>query len=80
MKFTCDGFKSVNAESMGEAANIFANRAARREYGRSASCLECVEDERAQDGSCAEYEAFIGISTSRNKTTGRHAKVVVFRA
>jgi hypothetical protein len=79
MKFTCNGFQSVTAENMSEAANIFANRAARRKYGKSGYARTCVQGSYAQDGRLAEYSAFIGYTTGRNETTGHNINFTVYR-
>lgn len=78
-KYTCSGFNSVEAETMSEAAKIFATRAARRRYGRSAYCRTCTQQSYAQDMSLAEYSAFIGYSTGRNETSGGNVNFTVFR-
>lgn len=77
MKYTSNGFKSVQAESMREAAEIFATRAARRKYGRLAYCRTCTQQAHAQDGSLAEYSAFIGYKTGQSETTGSDIKFTV---
>lgn len=79
-KFTCSGFKSVHADGMDEAAEIFATRAARKKYGRSGYCRTCTKTAYAQNGSVAEYSAFIGYSTGRNETTGNNVNFTVHRA
>jgi len=79
-KYTCNGFQSVTAETMSEAANIFANRAARRKYGKSGYARTCNLGAYAQDGSLAEFSAFIGYTTGRNETTGHNINFTVYRA
>lgn len=79
-KYTCNGFKSVKAETMKEAAEIFANRAAKRKYGRSAYCRTCTQGAYAQDGRLAEYSAFIGYTTGQNETSGNNINFTVYRA
>ena len=79
-KYTSNGFKSVKAESMTEAANIFANRAARRKYGKSGYSRTCTMGSYAQDGSLAEFSAFIGYTTGQNETTGNNINFTVYRA
>jgi hypothetical protein len=63
---------------MKAAAEIFATRAARRKYGRSAYCRTCVQQSHAQNGSFAEYSAFIGYTTGRNETTGSNIQFTVY--
>jgi len=79
-KYTCNGFKSVKVETMNEAAEIFANRAAKRKYGRSAYCRTCTMGSYAENGSLAEYSAFIGYTTGQNETSGNNINFTVYRA
>jgi hypothetical protein len=79
-KYTCNGFKSVTTETMSEAANIFANRAARQKYGKSGYARTCTQGAYAQDGRLAEYSAFIGYGTGRNETAGHNINFTVHRA
>ncbi len=80
-KFTCNGFKSVSGGiSISEAAEIFANRAARREFGKSGYARTCTMGSRTQDESVAEFQAFVGYSTGRNETTGHNINFTVVRA
>jgi len=78
-KYTCNGFQSVTAESMSDSAYIFANRAARREYGKSGYARTCNLVSYAQDGSLAEFSALIGYTTGRNETTGHNINFTVYR-
>jgi len=71
-----NGFKSVKAESIAEAASIFAQRAARREFGPRGDVRTCNQGSYAQNGSCAEYSAFIG-RTRGNETTGHNINFTV---
>ena len=77
-KYSCNGFQSVQAETMNAAAEIFANRAARRKYGKSAYCRTCTQTAHASDMSMAEYSAFIGYTTGRNETSGNNINFTVF--
>jgi len=76
-KYICNGFKSVKVETMNEAAEIFANRAAKRKYGRSAYSRTCAQQSYAQDMSFAEYSAFIGYTTGQNETSGSNINFTV---
>ena len=73
-KFTCNGFRAVHAIGMGEAADIFAARMARRAYGRGGYARTCNQTAYSEDGSLAEFSAFVGYST------GRNVNFTVFRA
>lgn len=77
-KYTANGFKSVMAERITEAAQVFANRAARREFGRKGYCRTCTQGAYSQDGRLAEYSAFIGYTTGRNETTGHNINFTVY--
>lgn len=76
-KYTCNGFRPALADSMREAAEIFANRAARKSYGGTGYCRTCNQYAYAQDGSLAEFSAFIGYTTGRNETTGKNINFTV---
>jgi hypothetical protein len=78
-KYTCNGFKRVEAETMNEAAGIFASRAAKRHYGRSAYCRTCTQGSYSDGGGFAEYNAFIGRTSGLNETSGRNFNFTVYR-
>lgn len=79
-KFTCNGFKSVTGDiSISEAAEIFANRAARRKYGKSGYARTCTMGSRSEDESTAEFSAFIGYRTGQSETTGHNINFTVCR-
>ena len=79
-KYTCNGFKSVQVETINEAAEIFATRAAKRKYGRAAYCRTCTQQSYAQDMSLVEYSAFIGYTTGLNETSGNNIQFTVYAA
>lgn len=80
-QFTCTGFRAVEADSAGEAAGIFAERAARRAYGRQGYCRTLRLDSWTQDGSSHAYEVFIGrdVRGSQGTTSGRNEWLTVHR-
>lgn len=78
-KFYCNGFRPLEAESMSDAARVFALRHARRCYGSRADVRTCTMGSYAQNGSCAEFSAFVGI-TRGNETTGHNINFTVHRA
>jgi hypothetical protein len=43
MKYVSPGFRNVKACSIGAAAVIFAERAARKHYGKSGYCRTCTQ-------------------------------------
>ena len=63
---------------MREAAAIFAARMARKFYGSKGYCRSCVMGSYSQDGSLAEFSAFIGYTTGRNETTGHNVSFTVY--
>ena len=75
--YTTNGCKSVTAESMKEAAQIFAQRMARKEFGKRGGCRTCTIEAYAQDGRLAEFSAFIGI-TRGHETTGHNVNFTVY--
>jgi hypothetical protein len=82
MKYTSPGFRSVEASSMNAAAVIFAERAARKQYGKSGYCGTCMQVARSTDGRSAEYSAFISYTLrgKHNETVGHNHPFVVYAA
>lgn len=72
-----NGHKDVLAESMKEAANIFANRKARAIFGRWAYARTCETESWSQDNSLGEFNAFIGYQTGAGETTGKNVRFTV---
>jgi hypothetical protein len=60
MKYTTAGMRAVTAESMSEAAEIFALRIGRRKYGRRARVAARNQTAHSQDGRVAEFSVFVG--------------------
>jgi len=60
MKYKTAGMRAVNAESMREAAEIFALRIGRRKYGRRAQIGATCPGSRSQDGTLGEFSVFVG--------------------
>ena len=75
--YRCNGFRSVRAEGIAAAAEIFARRAARRAFGRRGIVRTMVEDSYTRNLSIVEFAAFIGYSTGRNETTGHNVRFTV---
>jgi hypothetical protein len=82
MKYTSPGFRSVEASSMNAAAVIFAEREARKQYGKSGYCRTCTQVAHSTDGRSAEYSAFISYTLrgKRNETVGHNHPFVVYAA
>ncbi len=75
--YSTNGCRSVQAESMRVAAETFATRMARREFGRQGYARTCNLTSWSQDGSLGEYHAFIGYRTGQHETTGRDVQFTV---
>ena len=78
LKFKCDGCRSVNRDGNEgfDAGEYFAGIMARREYGRRGHVGPCRLESWTEDGTCGEYEAFIGVSNG-NGMTGRNVRFSV---
>lgn len=63
---------------MHEAAQMFADRLARKEFGKRGYARTCTQNSYAQNGSFAEYNAFIGYRTGQHETTGRNVMFTVY--
>ena len=75
--YRCNGYRSVRAEGIAAAAEIFAKRAARRAFGRRGYVRTMIEDSYVPNLSIVEFAAFIGYSTGRNETTGHNVRFTV---
>jgi hypothetical protein len=80
MKYVSPGFRSVNACSIRAAAVIFAERAARKHYGKSGYCRTCTQVAHSTDGRSAEYSAFISLRGQSNEMVGHNQSFVVYAA
>ena len=82
MKYTSPGFRNVEACSFLAAAVIFAERAARKYYGKSGYCRTCTQVAHSIDGRSAEYSAFVSYAPreQRNETVGHNQPFVVYAA
>ena len=76
--YRCEKHTPIIAETIKDAARIFANRKARAEFGVKGEARTCEIGAYAQDGRLAEFSAFIGI-TRGNETTGRNVHFTVYR-
>lgn len=76
-RYTCENHRPVQAESMNEAAEVFATRKAKATYGKSAYARTCTKQSWSQDGTIGEYNAFIGYRTGQNETTGSNVHFTV---
>jgi hypothetical protein len=82
MKYTSQGFRSVEACSISAAAVIFAERAARKQYGKSGYCRTCTQVACSRDGTFAEYTAVIEYMPrgQLNEKAGHNQSFVVHAA
>lgn len=67
IKYTCKGYRPIVMDTECEDINparVFAERMARREYGRRGQVGALRLDSYTQDGTCSAYEAFIGAPAS----------------
>lgn len=76
-KHTSPGFRAVYSNSVREAAEIFATRAARKAYGRRGYTRVLNRVSWSQDGSVHEFEAFIGYSPRPGETSGHNVRFTV---
>jgi len=70
-KYITTGCQAVRAESMSEAAEIFAARIARKEFGKSGYFLICNLESWSLDHSLGEYNAFIGYTPAGKHNQGQ---------
>lgn len=77
--YTCAGFLPAVAGNIRAAAEIFANRAARKRYGRNGYCRTLNMEAHAVDCSVVEFSAFIGKTTGPGETTGHNVHLTVTR-
>lgn len=75
--FHCNGYRSVRAAGIHDAAEVFARRAARRAFGRRGIVRTLIEDSYTEDFSLVEFNAFIGYAIDRNETTGHNYRFTV---
>lgn len=76
LKFICEGCRSVIRNDGFDAGYYFAGVMARREYGRRGHVGPCRLQSWTEDGSCGEYEAFIGVSNG-NGMSGHNIRFSV---
>lgn len=78
-KYFCDGFRAVDAESNADAAGIFADRLARKHYGRRGDVRTLRKDSWTQDSSRITYQAFVGRTNRQGVTAGHNVFLTVVR-
>ena len=75
--FHSSGFRSVRAEGIRDAAEVFAKRAARRAFGKRGIVRTLNEESWTKDFSLIEFSAFIGYPSGPNETTGHNIRFTV---
>lgn len=76
-RYLCETHRPVTACCMGEAAGIFADRKARKAFGKRGEARTCNIVAWSGDNTLGEYDAFIGVPTGHNETTGRNVRFTV---
>ena len=71
-KYACDDFRPVMADSPAGAAQAFAERLARRTYGRKGYCRNVRLDCWTESGTSHTFEVFIGYSVGQGTTSGHN--------
>lgn len=69
-RFTCDGFRAVHAESASEAAHVFAERLARRKYGRLGRVGALSQEGHTYHSII--YQTFIGSLDRKSRSISGH--------
>lgn len=68
--YLCSGMRNVKAEDMREAARIFADRMARRKFGKRGIAFSPKMGAYDPRMRFAEFTAFIGYKSGQSETTG----------
>ena len=79
--FRADGFRDVQADNARAAAEIFADRLARRAYGRNGFCRTIRLDSWTENRKSHTFEVFIGkpVRGERGTTAGHNEWLFVHR-
>lgn len=77
--YRCNGHRAVRAPGIRDAARVFSLREARRAFGKRGLVRMLYVDCCTEDGTLAEFEAFIGYPSGRNETTGRSVRFTVLK-
>jgi hypothetical protein len=75
--YRSSGHRAVRAPGIRDAAKVFSLREARRAFGRRGLVRILYVDCCTEDGTIAEFEAFIGYASGFNETTGRNVRFTV---
>lgn len=77
-RYRADGFRTVKANDMKEAAGIFADRIARKK-GKRHLVRHVRLNSWSSDGTMGEYQAFIGVYDKKEKTTSGNNELIIVR-
>ena len=69
--------RNVKAEDMREAAQIFADRMARRKFGKRGIATRPNMGAYDPKMRFAEFESFVGVKTGRSETSGSNTHFTV---
>jgi hypothetical protein len=78
--FRSPGYRAVEAGSAPEAAEIFARRQARRDYGKRGYVRTMRHDCQTENGMSHTFQAFIGYNVERTLCSGRNIWIYVDQA
>lgn len=76
--YICDSHRPAQAENEYEAAEIFAFRKARTEFGRCAK-IGALKGKWIENEEMGEFEAFIGHSINEHAVSGHSVRFSVYR-
>ena len=82
MKYTSHGHRpssAPDAASQSEIGELFAQRKARRLYGRTGRVGALRLDGQSPDGSVMEFDAFLGRPAPGGGLAGRNVRFTVYR-
>lgn len=78
MIYSAKGYRSVKANSAGEAAGIFADREARKRFGKRGYAHHVRLDSWTGDGSLHTYQAFVGVPEKGGGMSGNNIWIHVY--
>lgn len=76
--YACSGFKSVRADSIRDAAEVFALRSARRTFGRSGRVGTLNAESWTVCARNVEFSSFVGYRSGRHELSGRNVRFTVY--
>ncbi len=78
-RFACSGLRNVVADDIKQAADVFSKRIAKKKFGRTAYARTLNVTSWTADYETVEFNAFVGVSTGRNETTGSNVVFTVHK-